>query len=144
MSVMANTTPIVTTVTKTATKEKTPNREETASRINILDFCEEHYEDILPVMDKIRLDKRRKAIEEKVHSNDLATLTRQARLSPSRTGNTLEMIPTVEVVLTNGTLLLAKIVLKAEAAPTASKNRMVIPIPVTEQGTNIVALVTRT
>nr|GEU94821.1 hypothetical protein [Tanacetum cinerariifolium] len=27
--------------------------------INILDFCEEYYEDILPVMDKIRRDKRR-------------------------------------------------------------------------------------
>nr|GEX41342.1 reverse transcriptase domain-containing protein [Tanacetum cinerariifolium] len=59
MSAMANTTPIVTSVTKTATKEKTPNGAKTASRINILDFCEEHYEDILPVKDKIRHDKRR-------------------------------------------------------------------------------------
>nr|GEX97019.1 reverse transcriptase domain-containing protein [Tanacetum cinerariifolium] len=56
---MANTTPIVTTVTKTATKEKTPNVAKTAFRINILDFCEEHYEDILPVMDKIRRDNRK-------------------------------------------------------------------------------------
>nr|GEZ54352.1 hypothetical protein [Tanacetum cinerariifolium] len=32
---------------------------ETASRINILDFYKEHYEDILSVMDKIRSDKRR-------------------------------------------------------------------------------------
>nr|GFA87576.1 reverse transcriptase domain-containing protein [Tanacetum cinerariifolium] len=31
----------------------------TASRINIIYFCEEHYEYILPVMDKIRYDKRR-------------------------------------------------------------------------------------
>nr|GEX45436.1 hypothetical protein [Tanacetum cinerariifolium] len=53
---MANTTPIVTTVTKIATKEKTPNGAVTASRINILNFCEEHYEDILSV---IRRDKRR-------------------------------------------------------------------------------------
>nr|GFA01601.1 hypothetical protein [Tanacetum cinerariifolium] len=59
MSAMTNTTPIVTTVTKNATKKKTPNGAETASRINILDFCEEHYEDILPVMDEIRRDKRR-------------------------------------------------------------------------------------
>nr|GEX55609.1 hypothetical protein [Tanacetum cinerariifolium] len=59
MSAMVNTTPIVTTVIKTATKEKTPNGAETAYRINILDFCEEHYEDILSVMDKIRRDKRR-------------------------------------------------------------------------------------
>nr|GEU78306.1 hypothetical protein [Tanacetum cinerariifolium] len=59
MSAMANTTPTVTTVTKTATKNKTPNGAETASRINILDFCEEHYEDILSVMDKILRDKQR-------------------------------------------------------------------------------------
>nr|GEW89608.1 reverse transcriptase domain-containing protein [Tanacetum cinerariifolium] len=59
MSAMANTTPIVTTFTKTATKEKTPNGAETSSRINILDFYEEDYEDILPVMDKIHRDKRR-------------------------------------------------------------------------------------
>nr|GEY97682.1 reverse transcriptase domain-containing protein [Tanacetum cinerariifolium] len=97
--------------------------QETASRINILEFCEEHYEDILPVMDKICHGKQREAIEGKVHSNDLATLTHQARLSPIRTGNTLEMIPIVEVVLTNETLLLAEIVLEAEAAPTTSKNR---------------------
>nr|GEW84244.1 ribonuclease H-like domain-containing protein [Tanacetum cinerariifolium] len=49
----------------------------------------------------------------------------------------LEMVPTVEVVLTNGTLLLAKTVLKAETIPTSSKNHMVIPTPLTEQGTNI-------
>nr|GEV03288.1 hypothetical protein [Tanacetum cinerariifolium] len=147
---MANTTPIVTTVTKTATKEKTPSGAEAASRVNILDFSEEHYEDILPVMDKIRRDKRkevhtrldfgensRKVIEGKVHSNDLATLTRLARLIPGRTGNTLEMVPTVEVVLTNGTLLLAETVLEAETAHMASKNRMVIPTPLTEQGKNI-------
>nr|GEV90269.1 reverse transcriptase domain-containing protein [Tanacetum cinerariifolium] len=59
MSAMANTTPIVTTVTKTATKEKAPNGAEIAPGINILDFCEEHYKDILPVMDKIHRDKRR-------------------------------------------------------------------------------------
>nr|GEZ78096.1 reverse transcriptase domain-containing protein [Tanacetum cinerariifolium] len=57
---MADTTPIVTTVTKNATKEKTSNEAEIASRINILDFYEEHYKDILPVIDKIRRDKRRK------------------------------------------------------------------------------------
>nr|GEW50384.1 hypothetical protein [Tanacetum cinerariifolium] len=59
MSAMANTTPIVTIVTKTATKEKTSNGAEAASRVNILDFCEEHYEDILPVMDKIRRNKQK-------------------------------------------------------------------------------------
>nr|GEX88329.1 reverse transcriptase domain-containing protein [Tanacetum cinerariifolium] len=106
MSAMANTTPIVTTVTKIATKEKTPNGAEAASRVNILEFCEEHYEDILPVMDKIRCDKGK---------NDTYRL---ARLSPGRTWNTLEMVPTVEAVLINMTLLLA------ETAPTTSKNRV--------------------
>ncbi|GKB44236.1 hypothetical protein Tco_0889178 [Tanacetum coccineum] len=58
MSTMANTTPIVTTVTKT--KEKTPKEADAAPRVNILDFCEEHYDDILPViMDKIRPNKRK-------------------------------------------------------------------------------------
>ncbi|GJX26951.1 hypothetical protein Tco_0233247 [Tanacetum coccineum] len=60
MSATANTTPIVTTVTKATNKEKTPKEADDAPRVNILDFCEEHYEDILPViMDKIRRDKRK-------------------------------------------------------------------------------------
>ncbi|GKA20340.1 hypothetical protein Tco_0700329 [Tanacetum coccineum] len=60
MSATANTTPIVTTVTKTTNKEKTPKETDAAPRVNILDFCEEHYEDILPViMDKIHRDKRK-------------------------------------------------------------------------------------
>ncbi|GKF24695.1 hypothetical protein Tco_0077017, partial [Tanacetum coccineum] len=45
MSAMANTTPIVTTVMKAATKEKTPKEADAAPRVNILDFCEEHYEE---------------------------------------------------------------------------------------------------
>ncbi|GJT31360.1 hypothetical protein Tco_0911635, partial [Tanacetum coccineum] len=58
MTAMANTTPIVTTVMKAATKEKTPKETDAALRVNILDFCEEHYEEILSViMDKIRRDK---------------------------------------------------------------------------------------
>nr|GEX94879.1 reverse transcriptase domain-containing protein [Tanacetum cinerariifolium] len=60
MSTMANTTPIVTTVTKTANNEKTPKDADAALKAKILDFCEEHYEDIMPViMDKIRRDKRK-------------------------------------------------------------------------------------
>nr|GEV14137.1 reverse transcriptase domain-containing protein [Tanacetum cinerariifolium] len=67
MSAMANTTPI----TKTATKEKTPNGAEAASRVNILDFCEEHYEDILLVMDKICRDKQKKCIQGRsVHTSN--------------------------------------------------------------------------
>ncbi|GJW93361.1 hypothetical protein Tco_0173033 [Tanacetum coccineum] len=60
MSAMANTTPIVTTVMKPTTKEKTPKEADATPRVNIQDFCEEHYEDILPViMDKIRRDKQK-------------------------------------------------------------------------------------
>ncbi|GKE06155.1 hypothetical protein Tco_1398173 [Tanacetum coccineum] len=60
MSVMTNTTPIVTTVTKPATKEKTLKDADATPKVNIQDFCEEHYEDILPViMDKIRRDKQK-------------------------------------------------------------------------------------
>nr|GEX51420.1 hypothetical protein [Tanacetum cinerariifolium] len=45
MSTMANTTPIVTTVTKPATnpeREKTPRDADATPRINILDFCKEY------------------------------------------------------------------------------------------------------
>ncbi|GKB95085.1 reverse transcriptase domain-containing protein [Tanacetum coccineum] len=57
MSAAANTPPIVTTVTKTANKEKTQKERD---KVNIQDFCEEHYEDILPIiMDKVRRDKRK-------------------------------------------------------------------------------------
>nr|GEX09044.1 reverse transcriptase domain-containing protein [Tanacetum cinerariifolium] len=79
---MANTTPIVTTVTKTTNKENTPKEADAALKANILDFGSRsgyrlfplimgllqagvwektwHYEDILPVvMDKIRRDKRK-------------------------------------------------------------------------------------
>ncbi|GJY52580.1 hypothetical protein Tco_0443427 [Tanacetum coccineum] len=57
MSSAANTTPIVTTVTKTANKEKTHKE---GDKVNIQNFCEERYEDILPIiMDKVRRDKRK-------------------------------------------------------------------------------------
>nr|GEU94484.1 reverse transcriptase domain-containing protein [Tanacetum cinerariifolium] len=57
MSAMANTTPIVTTVTKPATN---PRHADATPRVNIQDFCEEYYEDILPIiMDKVCRDKRK-------------------------------------------------------------------------------------
>ncbi|GJY29626.1 hypothetical protein Tco_0405393 [Tanacetum coccineum] len=83
MSAMANATPIVTTVTKTANKEKAPDA---APRVNILDFCEEHYEDILPIiMDKARHDKRKKIQQ-----------------SPGQAGRTRETPPTVEAIASVG------------------------------------------
>nr|GEU33197.1 reverse transcriptase domain-containing protein [Tanacetum cinerariifolium] len=55
MSAMANTTPLVTTVTKPATN---PRDADAAPRVNIKEFCEEYYEDILPIiMDKVRHDR---------------------------------------------------------------------------------------
>nr|GEU29808.1 reverse transcriptase domain-containing protein [Tanacetum cinerariifolium] len=57
MSAMANTTPLVTTVTKPATN---PRDVDATPRVNIQEFCEEYYEDILPIiMDKVRHDRRK-------------------------------------------------------------------------------------
>nr|GEX46597.1 reverse transcriptase domain-containing protein [Tanacetum cinerariifolium] len=69
MSAMANTTPIVTTVTKPATN---PGDADATPRVNIQDFYEEYYEDILPIiMDKVRRDKRKE-----VHASDRHVLNR--------------------------------------------------------------------
>nr|GEV83663.1 reverse transcriptase domain-containing protein [Tanacetum cinerariifolium] len=57
MSAMANTTLIVTTVTKPTTN---PRDADATPRVNIQDFCKEYYEDILPIiMDKGRSRPRR-------------------------------------------------------------------------------------
>nr|GEU44686.1 reverse transcriptase domain-containing protein [Tanacetum cinerariifolium] len=56
-SVMANTTPLVTTITKPAVN---PVEANSTPRVNIQEFCEEHYEDILPIiMEKVRHDRRK-------------------------------------------------------------------------------------
>nr|GEU65876.1 reverse transcriptase domain-containing protein [Tanacetum cinerariifolium]GEW54904.1 reverse transcriptase domain-containing protein [Tanacetum cinerariifolium] len=60
----------------------------------------------------------------RAHSIDLAILTRQAQLSPGRTGQTLGIVLIVVVVPADTTLLLAEIVLEVETASTASKNHM--------------------
>nr|GEV14183.1 reverse transcriptase domain-containing protein [Tanacetum cinerariifolium] len=57
MSVMTNTTPLVTTVTKPATN---PRDADATPWVNIQEFCEEYYEDILPIItDKVRCDRRK-------------------------------------------------------------------------------------
>nr|GEW07906.1 reverse transcriptase domain-containing protein [Tanacetum cinerariifolium] len=59
MSAMANTIPLVTTVTKPATNLRDADA---TLRVNIHDFCEEYYEDILPIiMDKVHRDKRKES-----------------------------------------------------------------------------------
>ncbi|GJT61390.1 hypothetical protein Tco_1004923 [Tanacetum coccineum] len=76
MSAMANATPIVTTVTKNANNEKVPDA---ASRVNILDFCEEHYEDILPIiMEKARCDKRNE-VQTRLNFREKPKKTRRER-----------------------------------------------------------------
>nr|GEZ53599.1 reverse transcriptase domain-containing protein [Tanacetum cinerariifolium] len=63
MSVMANTTPIMTTVRKPATnpgRENMPRDANATPRVNIQDFYEEYYEDILSIiMEKILREKRK-------------------------------------------------------------------------------------
>nr|GEX85466.1 reverse transcriptase domain-containing protein [Tanacetum cinerariifolium] len=57
MSAMANTTPLVTTITKHATN---PRDADATLRVNIQEFYEEYYEDILPIiMDKVRHDRQK-------------------------------------------------------------------------------------
>nr|GEX21405.1 reverse transcriptase domain-containing protein [Tanacetum cinerariifolium] len=57
MSAIANTTPLVTTVTKPANNPRDVNA---TPRVNIQEFCEEYYEDILPIiMDKVHRDRRK-------------------------------------------------------------------------------------
>nr|GEZ28232.1 reverse transcriptase domain-containing protein [Tanacetum cinerariifolium] len=54
---MANTTPLVTTVTKPANN---PGEANTAPRVNIQELCEEYYEDILPtIIEKVRHERRK-------------------------------------------------------------------------------------
>nr|GFB01257.1 hypothetical protein [Tanacetum cinerariifolium] len=53
--VMANTTPLVTTVMKPTSN---PGEANTAPRVNIQELCEEYYEDILPIiMEKARHER---------------------------------------------------------------------------------------
>nr|GEW56663.1 reverse transcriptase domain-containing protein [Tanacetum cinerariifolium] len=138
MSAMANTTPIVTTVTKAANKEKTSKEADVALKVNILDFCEEHYEDILLViMDKIQRPK----MWDRLRHNDENVFDRLCHqrqstfdrlndtYSPNttksgRTWQTLGIVLAVEVVPADETLLLAEIVLETETTSAALKDHM--------------------
>nr|GEV85162.1 reverse transcriptase domain-containing protein [Tanacetum cinerariifolium] len=79
MSAMANTTPIVTTVMKPTTN---PRDADAIRMVNIQDFCEEHYEDILSIiMDKVRRDKRKEVlarlkVRDRLRYNDRHVLDR--------------------------------------------------------------------
>nr|GEW10976.1 hypothetical protein [Tanacetum cinerariifolium] len=90
-SVMANTTPLVTTVTKPTIN---PTEANSAPRVNFQEFCEEHYEDILPIIiEKVRHDRRkdvhtrldfgeghRERVREDSYSNTRARATEPGRV----------------------------------------------------------------
>ncbi|GKA01882.1 hypothetical protein Tco_0674547, partial [Tanacetum coccineum] len=76
MSAMANATPIMTTVMKTTNKEKAPDA---APGVNIVDFFEEYYEDIMSIiMDKARCDKR-KEVQTRLNIRENNKRTRKER-----------------------------------------------------------------
>ncbi|GKF44589.1 hypothetical protein Tco_0131141 [Tanacetum coccineum] len=77
-----------------------------------------------------------RTLSARAHMTDLEILTRQAQLNPDRTGQTPGIVLTEEAALTGRTLL-TEIVLGAETAPAASKNRMIIPAPPTGRGPNM-------
>nr|GEV71873.1 reverse transcriptase domain-containing protein [Tanacetum cinerariifolium] len=94
MSAMANTTPLMTTVTKPATN---PRDADATPMVNIQDFCKEYYEDILPIiMEKVCRDRRKdvhtrldfgegpreKAREDSHHSRARARTTKLKRDHP--------------------------------------------------------------
>nr|GEW59035.1 reverse transcriptase domain-containing protein [Tanacetum cinerariifolium] len=123
MSAMANTTPIVTTVTKPVTNPRDANA---TPRVNIQDFCEEYYEDILPIiMDKV--------IEGRARSTELAKLTRQAQPSLDQAGQAPGIVLVVEAALTGWTLLM-EIVLRIRNASVALESHMITPTPPTGRG----------
>nr|GEY37578.1 reverse transcriptase domain-containing protein [Tanacetum cinerariifolium] len=90
-SAMANTTPLVTTVTKPAIN---PVEANSTPRVNIQKFCEEHYEDILPIiMEKVRHDRRkdvhtrldfREGPRERIREDSYYTNTRTRVTEPGR------------------------------------------------------------
>ncbi|GKD11288.1 hypothetical protein Tco_1190973 [Tanacetum coccineum] len=79
MSTMANVTPIIATVKNAGVKEKTLKEADVVPKASILDFCEEHYEDILPIlMDRARHDKR-KEIQTRLDFGESPKKTRRER-----------------------------------------------------------------
>ncbi|GJV12408.1 hypothetical protein Tco_1353949 [Tanacetum coccineum] len=79
MSATANITPITNTVKNTCAKEKAPKETDAMPKASILDFCEKHYEDILPIiMDRARHDKR-KEVQTRLDFEESSKKTQRAR-----------------------------------------------------------------
>ncbi|GKA64276.1 hypothetical protein Tco_0763882 [Tanacetum coccineum] len=79
MSATANVTPVINTVKNTGAKEKTPKETDALPKASILDLCEKHYEDILPIiMDRARHDKR-KEVQTRLDFGESSKKTQRAR-----------------------------------------------------------------
>nr|GEZ88891.1 hypothetical protein [Tanacetum cinerariifolium] len=88
---MANTTPLVTTVMKPTND---PGEANTAPRVNIKEFCEEYYEDILPIiMEKARHERLkdvharldfREGPQKRIRENSYYSNTRAKNTEPER------------------------------------------------------------
>ncbi|GJW88009.1 hypothetical protein Tco_0163349 [Tanacetum coccineum] len=81
---MANSTPVITTVKNTNGREKTPRETDIAPQASIQEFCEKHYDDILPIiMEKVCHDKR-KGLQSRLDFGDTPKRARRIRSdSPS-------------------------------------------------------------
>nr|GEU40500.1 reverse transcriptase domain-containing protein [Tanacetum cinerariifolium] len=63
MSAMANVIPIIATVKNASVEEKTLKEIDAVPKASILDFCEEHYEDILPIILDMACHDKRKEVQ---------------------------------------------------------------------------------
>ncbi|GKB78504.1 hypothetical protein Tco_0945399 [Tanacetum coccineum] len=89
MSAVANVTPIIATVKNAGVKEKTLKETDAVPKASILDFCEEHYENILPIIiDRARHDKR-KEVQTRLNFGESPKKIRRERENSlnSRAGN---------------------------------------------------------
>ncbi|GKB40253.1 hypothetical protein Tco_0885195 [Tanacetum coccineum] len=87
MSAMANSTPVITTVRNTDGREKTPRETDTAPQSSIQEFCEKHYDNILPIiMEKARQDKR-KGLQSRLDFGDTPKRARRIRSDSLSSGD---------------------------------------------------------
>ncbi|GJW66702.1 reverse transcriptase domain-containing protein [Tanacetum coccineum] len=87
MSAMANSTPVITTVRNTDGREKTPRETDTTPQASIQEFCEKHYDDILPIiMEKARQDKR-KGLQSRLDIGDTPKRARRIRSDSLSSGD---------------------------------------------------------
>ncbi|GJS85140.1 hypothetical protein Tco_0751681 [Tanacetum coccineum] len=84
---MANSTPVITTVRNTDGREKTPRETNIVPQASIQEFCEKHYDDILPIiMEKVRQDKR-KGLQSRLDFGDTPKRARRIRSDSLSSGD---------------------------------------------------------